>query len=196
MGGFLYILVKAVISLHRDLQSAGSEAGSLSSPTMMRLLSPLVALVALLSSSTSAFTAHARTWVQCRQPSAVSSFSVTPVSSFVAPLAGPKATAAATAVRSRSAVSMSLFGLGGPEIAVIVAVAGFVLGPQKLAEMARDFGKVAGELKDVPKEFQEGLAEGDTAAKDTKEQLAAAKEPEDKPAEPAAAAGDTETETA
>jgi len=55
---------------------------------------------------------------------------------------------------------MSLFGLGAPEIAVIVAVAGFILGPQKLAEMARDAGKVAGELKDVPKEFQEGLAQG------------------------------------
>lgn len=34
-------------------------------------------------------------------------------------------------------------------------LAAFVLGPTKLAEMARDFGKVAGELKDVPKEFRE-----------------------------------------
>jgi hypothetical protein len=33
--------------------------------------------------------------------------------------------------------------------------AGFVLGPQKLGQMARDLGAVAGELKDVPKEFQE-----------------------------------------
>ena len=56
---------------------------------------------------------------------------------------------------------MGLFGLGPPEIAVILAVGGFVLGPTKLAELARDFGKVAGELKDVPKEFQEGLAEGE-----------------------------------
>ena len=58
-------------------------------------------------------------------------------------------------------MTMGLFGLGPPEIAVILAVGGFVLGPTKLAELARDFGKVAGELKDVPKEFQEGLAEGE-----------------------------------
>ena len=52
---------------------------------------------------------------------------------------------------------MGLFGLGPAEIAVILAVGGFVLGPSQLAEMARDFGKVAGELKDVPKEFREVL---------------------------------------
>ena len=39
----------------------------------------------------------------------------------------------------------------------------FVLGPDKLASMAKDFGKVAGELKDVPKEFKEGLEEGEAA---------------------------------
>merc|ERR1719217_1860108 len=76
------------------------------------------------------------------------------------------ATAAATskresAVAVRKGMTMGLFGLGPPEIAVILAVGGFVLGPTKLAELARDFGKVAGELKDVPKEFQEGLAEGE-----------------------------------
>jgi sec-independent protein translocase protein TatA len=58
-------------------------------------------------------------------------------------------------------MTMGLFGLGPPEIAVILAVAGFVLGPTKLGELARDFGKVAGELKDVPKEFQQGLEEGE-----------------------------------
>lgn len=70
-----------------------------------------------------------------------------------------------------SSMRMSLFGLGGPEIAIIIAVgallaflsetrsslisthpsildcvlrflAGFVLGPEKLSSMARDFGKV------------------------------------------------------
>lgn len=56
---------------------------------------------------------------------------------------------------------MGLFGLGPAEIAVILAVGGFVLGPSQLAEMARDFGKVAGELKDVPKEFREGMSEGE-----------------------------------
>jgi len=42
---------------------------------------------------------------------------------------------------------------------VIVGIAGFVLGPEQLTSMAKDFGKIAGELKDVPKEFAEGMKE-------------------------------------
>ena len=71
---------------------------------------------------------------------------------------------------------MSLFGLGAPELVVILGLGAFVLGPDKLASMAKDFGKVAGELKDVPKEFKEGLEEGE-AAKATR--LAPADEKED-----------------
>ena len=67
-----------------------------------------------------------------------------------------------------STVSMGLFGLGAPEIAVIVAVAAFVLGPQKLADLARDAGKGVGELKDVPAEFNEGFQEASTSS-ETKE---------------------------
>ena len=80
--------------------------------------------------------------------------------------------------RPRRNVAMSLFGLGPPELAVCLGIAAFVLGrgrcapkptpagdpslppprrPEKLGSMAKDFGKVAGELKDVPKEFKEGL---------------------------------------
>ena len=55
---------------------------------------------------------------------------------------------------------MGLFGLGAPEIAVIVAVAAFVLGPEKLAGMAKDAGKGLGEMKDVPAGFNEGFQEG------------------------------------
>merc|ERR1711982_15602 len=54
-----------------------------------------------------------------------------------------------------------VFGLGGPEIAVILIAGAFLLGPQKLAELGKDAGKIAGELKEVPKEFQAGLAEGE-----------------------------------
>ena len=32
--------------------------------------------------------------------------------------------------------------------------------------MAKDLGKVAGELKEVPKEFAEGMKESETSAKD------------------------------
>ena len=47
---------------------------------------------------------------------------------------------------------MGLFGLGGPEIAVIGAVMLFVLGPDKLKELARDAGKAFPEIKEVSTE--------------------------------------------
>lgn len=64
---------------------------------------------------------------------------------------------------------MGLFGLGAPEIAVILVAAAFLLGPQKLAELGKDAGKIAGELKEVPKEFQKGLEEGEKSALSMKE---------------------------
>lgn len=67
---------------------------------------------------------------------------------------------------------MGLFGLGAPEIAVILVAAAFLLGPQKLAELGKDAGKIAGELKEVPKEFQAGLKEGEQAAQATKQSIA------------------------
>ena len=105
-----------------------------------------------------------------------------------------RSTIAVTAPRRRRTFSrvregtltMGLFGLGGPEIAVIAVVAGLVLGPEKLSGLARDFGKVAGELKDVPKEFQEGLSEGDAANQAQKELVAASDKPQ----------SETETESA
>lgn len=62
-----------------------------------------------------------------------------------------------------------LFGLGAPELVVILIAAAFLLGPQKLAELGKDAGKIAGELKEVPKEFQAGLVEGEKLAKAAKE---------------------------
>mmetsp|Transcript_35651 Transcript_35651/g.72946 ORF Transcript_35651/g.72946 Transcript_35651/m.72946 type:complete len:147 (-) Transcript_35651:30-470(-) len=67
--------------------------------------------------------------------------------------------------------TMSLFGLGGPELAVILIAAAFLLGPQKLAELGKDAGKIAGELKEVPKEFQKGMAEGEVQAKEMKKEI-------------------------
>merc|ERR1711982_211073 len=67
-------------------------------------------------------------------------------------------------LRQRKSVThvqtQSLFGLGGPELAIILIAAAFLLGPQKLAELGKDACKIAGELKEVPKEFQKGLAGG------------------------------------
>jgi sec-independent protein translocase protein TatA len=67
--------------------------------------------------------------------------------------------------------TMGLFGLGAPEIAIILIAAAFLLGPQKLAELGKDAGKIAGELKEVPKEFQAGLKEGEKQALETKSKI-------------------------
>ena len=72
-----------------------------------------------------------------------------------------------------SVQTMGLFGLGGPELAVILIAGAFLLGPSKLAELGKEAGKMAGELKDVPKEFQEGLAEGEAQAQKMKKEIAA-----------------------
>jgi sec-independent protein translocase protein TatA len=60
---------------------------------------------------------------------------------------------------------MSLFGLGFTEIAIILVAAAFLLGPQKIAELGRDAGKMTKELKKVPEEFQKGLQEGEIEAR-------------------------------
>jgi len=57
---------------------------------------------------------------------------------------------------------MGLFGLGWPEIAVIGVVGLFLVGPEKLAPLAKDFGKSASGLKEVAESFQEGVSEGTT----------------------------------
>jgi sec-independent protein translocase protein TatA len=64
-----------------------------------------------------------------------------------------------------SVQTMGLFGLGAPEIGVILVAAAFLLGPDKLASLGKDAGKIAGELKEVPKEFQRGMEEGEAQAK-------------------------------
>jgi len=70
-----------------------------------------------------------------------------------------------------SVQTMGLFGLGGPEIAVILVAGAFLLGPSKLAELGKEAGKMAGELKEVPKEFQDGLAEGEAQAQQMKKEI-------------------------
>jgi sec-independent protein translocase protein TatA len=70
-----------------------------------------------------------------------------------------------------SVQTMSLFGLGAPELAIIMVAAAFLLGPQKLAELGKDAGKIAGELKEVPKEFQKGMAEGEDEAQALKKSI-------------------------
>ena len=68
-----------------------------------------------------------------------------------------------------SVQTMSLFGLGLPEIALIAVAAFFLLGPQKVGQLLKDSGKAAGELadelKNVPEEFQKGMEEGEMEAR-------------------------------
>ena len=79
-----------------------------------------------------------------------------------------------------SVQTMGLFGLGAPEIAIILIAAAFLLGPQKLAELGKDAGKIAGELKEVPKEFQKGLAEGEKKAAEIKKEISDAEKEDSK----------------
>ncbi|KAG5175743.1 Tha4/Hcf106 protein [Tribonema minus] len=90
----------------------------------------------------------------------------------------PSSHARLTTRPSRASVSMGLFGLGAPEIAVIIVVAALVLGPEKLTSFAKDAGKMAGELKEVPKEFQAGIDEGEASMK-TQMKKAKQLEPQD-----------------
>jgi len=49
-------------------------------------------------------------------------------------------------------------------------VAAFVLGPQKLADLAKDAGKSVGELQEVPKGFKEGF-ESSSSSDETKKMM-------------------------
>lgn len=75
--------------------------------------------------------------------------------------------------------TMGLFGLGAPEIGVILVAAAFLLGPEKLASLGKDAGKIAGELKEVPKEFQKGMEEGEAQAQAVKAKIEAESEKPD-----------------
>ena len=70
----------------------------------------------------------------------------------VAPAVAPAPCRQAHGVSRVVPVQMGLFGLGGPEIAVIGLVVLFVLGPDKLKELAKDAGKALPELKEVSAE--------------------------------------------
>ena len=73
----------------------------------------------------------------------------------------------------RGSVRMhGIFGLGVGEIAVIVVVIGFVLGPQNIGKLLRSSVDRASALKDeldrVPEEFQKGLEEGESNVRSRK----------------------------
>lgn len=61
--------------------------------------------------------------------------------------------------------TMGFFGLGAPEIIVILIAGAFLLGPQKLGELGREAGKMSSDFKDIPTEFRKGLEEGEIEAR-------------------------------
>ena len=77
-----------------------------------------------------------------------------------------------------------IFGLGLGEIAVILVVVGFVLGPQNLGRLAASSTKRANALKDelqrVPEEFQKGMEEGESTARARKARVIKVIKDEDK----------------
>mmetsp|Transcript_29858 Transcript_29858/g.36594 ORF Transcript_29858/g.36594 Transcript_29858/m.36594 type:complete len:157 (-) Transcript_29858:96-566(-) len=65
-------------------------------------------------------------------------------------------------VRSdRALTARRLFGLGTSELLVILGAAILFFGPDALKSVAKEAGKAAGDLKEVPKAFEEGMSETD-----------------------------------
>lgn len=90
-------------------------------------------------------------------------------STFTCPHPPARCAAAAAPARRRSAgvrlpVQMGIFGLGAPEIAVIVGVGLLLFGPKKLADYGKKAGSLAGDVKKATAEFRDAMDESLTDA--------------------------------
>ncbi|RNC64341.1 MAG: TatA/E family twin arginine-targeting protein translocase [Desulfuromonadales bacterium] len=61
-----------------------------------------------------------------------------------------------------------MFGIGIPELAVILVIALVVIGPQKLPDMARSLGKGLAEFKRASNDFKRGIENEVRAAEENK----------------------------
>jgi len=109
------------------------------------------------------------------------------VSSRASQFVGRDATLRASLPKTRatggmSSLSMGLFGLGWPEIAVIGVVVALIFGPSNIAGMGKDLGKLAGSLKAEASTFSEAMNESlsEAEAEFKKGEKEADEEPEPK----------------
>jgi len=91
---------------------------------------------------------------------------------------------------------MNIFGIGLPEMAVIMTVALLVFGPKKLPEIGRSLGKAIKGFQDASKEFEaEFKKEADRIEKVTSQPIKATLEkPEKKALAPETGESETPTE--